>query len=52
MAQLIEFRGQGIMPNWENILMDRDNHSICREIIKNVKNVKNSYPLSPFRQIK
>ena len=49
MAHLIEFQGQGIMPDWGNVFMDRDNHSICREI---VKDIKNSYPFSPFRHVK
>ena len=47
-AQLIEFQGQGIMSNWRNVFIDRDNTSICREI---VKDIKNWYPFSPFRCI-
>ena len=48
MAQLIEFQGQGIMLDWENVFMDRNNHVEWREL---VKDTKNSYPFSPFRHI-
>jgi len=37
-VNLIEFQGQGIMPDWGNVFMDRNNRSICREIVKDIKN--------------
>ena len=51
MVQLIEFQGQSIMLNWGNIFMDRDNHSIYWEIVKDIKNFL-TYPFSPFWHIK
>ena len=51
MAQLIEFQGKCIMLNWGNVFMDRDHHSICGEIVKDIKKFL-TYPFSPFRHIK